>query len=345
MLPNTAASGPARLIGQSRGMLRVLALIERMARFEAPVLIAGETGTGKELAARAIHYGSARRDAAFVPVNCGAIPEALVETELFGCERGAFTDANRSREGLVAAAEGGTLFLDEVDALPARAQVALLRFLQDRIYRPIGGTREVSSNVRLIAAASPRLHRLLQAGDFRDDLAFRLTVLELEMPPLREREGDPELLAEHFVARYARHYGVAARALDGLDRPWLRSYTWPGNVRELDNLIQRTLLLSDDDSLRLRPCAAPVGAAPAAANAPAGADPPAASLGSYNEAREAALARFERDYLVCVMKAAGGNVTHAARLAGKERRAMGKLLKKHGLTQFRVAAGPPGAAG
>ncbi|GAB3764828.1 hypothetical protein GCM10028796_20740 [Ramlibacter monticola] len=340
MLPTIPATGPPRFIAQSRGMLRVLALIERMSRFEAPVLIAGETGTGKELAARAIHYGSARRDAAFVPVNCGAIPEALVETELFGCERGAFTDAKHSREGLVAAAEGGTLFLDEVDALPARAQVALLRYLQDRIYRPIGGIRELRSNVRLIAAASPRLHRLLQAGDFRDDLVFRLTVLELEMPPLREREGDAELLAEHFVARYARHYGVAPRTLDPLDRAWLRSYAWPGNVRELDNLVQRALLLSEGDGLRLRPDDASAHPAMAMAAAPAGAAAPGAPLCSYNEAREAALSSFEQQYLLRVMKAAGGNVTHAARLAGKERRALGKLLKKHGLTQFRVAAGP-----
>jgi len=331
MLAVTRSAHSPNLIGRSGEFLRVLELIERMAQYEAPVLIVGETGTGKELAARAIHYTSARRDAPFVPLNCGAIPDTLVETELFGCERGAFTDARQAREGLVAAAAGGTLFLDEVDALPARAQVSLLRFLQERVYRPLGGVREHRSNVRVVAAASPRLQRLLHSGDFREDLVFRLMVLLLEMPPLRERSGDAELLAGHFITRYARHYGVPARTLDTHSREWLRTYAWPGNVRELDNLVQRALLLSDGERLCLASSQVSYPQVSGWQAVDGGAAP--AALSSFNEARDVAMSQFERRYLERLMKAAGGNVTRAARMAGKERRAMGKLLKKYGLAQ------------
>jgi len=327
-------SAAVRLIGRSPRFLQALALIERMARFDAPVLIQGETGTGKELAARAIHYQSAHRHAPFVALNCGALPEALIESELFGCERGAFTDARQARTGLVAAAEGGTLFLDELDSLPQRAQVTLLRFLQDFTYRPVGGTRECTGHVRIIAAANPRLDELLQSGAFRDDLAFRLNVLQLHMPPLRERPGDAALLAGHFVNRHASQYGMAPRALHPDSLAWMARHPWPGNVRELDNRVQRALLLSDDAWLHLEPPdeapgtsagAGLTGSAAAAGTAPGG------PLAAFNDAREQALQCFERHYLEQLMAATDGNVTQAARLAGKERRCLGKLLKKHGL--------------
>lgn len=324
-------TAPLRLIGRSPRFLAALALIERMARFDAPVLIQGETGTGKELAARAIHYQSARRHAPFVALNCGALPEALVESELFGCERGAFTDARQARTGLVAAAEGGTLFLDELDALPQRAQVSLLRFLQDFTYRPVGSTRECTGHVRIIAAANPRFDQLLQAGGFRDDLAFRLNVLLLAMPPLRERPGDAALLADHFIARHTSQYGMALRTLHPDSLVWIARHAWPGNVRELDNQVQRALLLSDDERLQLEPTAwAALGAVPAVAAGPSALPSPAA-LAGYHQAREQALQCFERHYLQQLMAAADGNVSQAARLAGKERRCLGKLLKKHGL--------------
>ena len=321
------------MIGRSPAFLQALALIERMARYDAPVLIQGETGTGKELAARAIHYLSARRNAPFVPLNCGAIPDALIESELFGCERGAFTDARQTRLGLVAAAEGGTLFLDELDSLPARAQVSLLRFLQDYTYRPVGGTREHCGNVRVIAAASPRLREQLETGAFRDDLAFRLNVLLLDMPPLRERAGDARLLAEHFIARHARLYKLASRRLHPDSDHWIASYAWPGNVRELDNQVQRALLLSDDgEELHLAPRAGTAKAGlTLSALAPARPAPDGTLLAAFNEARDQALHCFERQYLERLMQATAGNVTHAARLAGKERRCLGKLLKKHGI--------------
>ena len=313
-----------QMIGNSPVFLHTLDLIARMARYDAPVLIQGETGTGKELAARAIHYQSPRRSAPFIPLNCGALPEGLIESELFGAERGAYTDARDTRLGLVAMAEGGTLFLDEIDSLPVRAQVSLLRFLQDRSYRPVGGRRECHGDVRIVAAASPRLDDLLDRGAFRDDLAFRLNVLMLRMPPLRERGGDAEMLAESFIEMHAREHGLPARALHPRTRAWIAAYAWPGNVRELDNRVQRALLLSDEGLLQLAPDA------PAFAM-PASAAPRADPLRAFNEARDQALACFERDYLQQLMTTTGGNVTHAARLAGKERRALGKLLKKHGI--------------
>ncbi|MCX9157583.1 sigma-54 dependent transcriptional regulator, partial [Niveibacterium sp. 24ML] len=314
------------LIGQAPNFLHAIGLIERMARFDAPVLITGETGTGKEVAARAIHYLSARRDAPFVPLNCGALPDALIESELFGAERGAYTDARQSRGGLVEAADGGSLFLDEVDALPPRAQVSLLRFLQDQTYRPLGCARERAANVRVIAAASPRLAQLIARGEFRPDLAWRLNVLAVELPPLRERPGDPRLLAEHFLARYSRRYGVACRGLDPASVAWLETQAWPGNVRELDNLIHRSLLLCDGGVLRL-------GAPPTAG---AAGDAAQAHL-SFNDARAAAIEAFERQYLENLMQLTGGNVSLAARIAGKERRCLGKLLKKHGLDRSTAA--------
>lgn len=340
MQPATSIDLPG-LIGRSPAFVEAVDLIRRIARYDAPVLIQGETGTGKELAARAMHYLSGRRDAPFVPLNCGAVPETLIETELFGCERGAFTDARHGRDGLAAAADGGTLFLDEVDSLPLRAQVALLRFLQEHVYRRVGATREQRADVRVVAAASPRFEAALRQGHFRDDLAFRLDVLSLQMPPLRERPGDPLLLAEYFAVRHARQHGLPARAFDESAVQWIAGYNWPGNVRELDNVVQRAMLLSDGPTLQLRlprPALSPLQ--PAAAMSVSLADEP--FLPSFSSARAEVLRRFEQQYLETLMTVATGNVTQAARLAGKERRALGKLLKRHGIDRGRFDA-PRGA--
>src|SRR5262245_238466 len=174
-------------------------MLSRIARFDVPALIEGETGTGKEIAARVVHYQSTRRNRPFIPVNCGALPEALVENELFGHERGAYTDARESTPGVVALAEGGTLFLDEIDALSSKAQVALLRFLQDQRYRPIGAHADRRADVRVIAATNQSLEQLADRGQFRSDLLFRIKVLFVDLPPLRRRQGDAKLLAEHFL--------------------------------------------------------------------------------------------------------------------------------------------------
>src|SRR4051794_9775510 len=187
------------MIGQSEAFSALRQLVEKVATYDVPVLIEGETGTGKELAARAIHYHSARRDRPFVPVNCGALQDTLLESELFGHRRGAFTDARHDQAGLVALAHSGTLFLDEVDALTPKAQVTLLRFLQDQQYRPLGGGREERADVRIIAAGNRSLETLVEDGGFRIDLLYRLKLMQLRLPPLRERKGDVLVLSEHFI--------------------------------------------------------------------------------------------------------------------------------------------------
>lgn len=344
----------AQLIGASPAHRHMLAQLGLIAASQAPALIEGETGSGKELAARAIHYDGPRRSGPFVPVNCGALPDSLIESELFGVQRGAFTDARQSRRGLVAEAEGGTLFLDEVDALSAKAQVSLLRYLQDQRYRPVGSAREHCSNVRLIAAANRPLDGLVASQVFRADLLYRLKILHLELPPLRDRGADVLLLAQHFIQRFATQYGRPAKPLHPATEAWLHRHPWPGNVRELENWVHRQFLMSAGtvivhDNLALQsqvPAQAPVnvpvgvlvGARGDSASATSGgsggeaASPtPAVWPCAYAQAKAGALRRFEGEYLRRALIEADGNVSRAARLAGKERRAFGKLLKKHGL--------------
>ncbi|MEP7100354.1 MAG: sigma-54 dependent transcriptional regulator [Burkholderiales bacterium] len=309
------------VIGEAPVFLAMLAQLQRVAASEAPVLIEGETGSGKELAARAIHYRGVRRVGPFVAVNCGALPDHLLEAELFGHERGAFTDAKLARRGLVAEANGGTLFLDEVDALSAKAQVALLRFVQDQRYRPLGSARELQTNVRLVAATNLPLAEALQQGRFRSDLMYRLKILHLELPPLREREGDAELLAAHFVRALCAKYRMPVRHFDADTLAWIRRHAWPGNVRELENWVHRELLMTEHLTIRSVLDVAPDRSArigvPAVAN--------------FQHAKAEAVRRFERDYVLAVLRQTCGNVTRAAQIAGKERRAFGKLLKKHGI--------------
>jgi DNA-binding NtrC family response regulator len=291
-----------------------------------PVLIEGETGTGKELAARAIHYGSARRDHPFVPLNCGAIPDTLIESELFGHERGAFTDARQPRRGLVTVAQRGTLFLDEIDVLSAKAQVTLLRFLQDHQYRPLGSSRQEEADTRIIAATNARLEDLAARGAFRWDLLYRLRILHVTLPPLRVRAGDAALLAQHFIARLSLRFGEAAKSVGPATLAWFDRYAWPGNVRELENLICRGFILSEGDVIEAdRPDAAEQ------CDEPQG-DPLALD---FTSARALVLDRFEKRYLESLLDRAQGNVTLAASLAGKERRALGKMLKRHGIDRHR----------
>jgi DNA-binding NtrC family response regulator len=256
-----------------------------------------------------------------VPVNCGALPDTLIESELFGVERGAFTDARRSRTGLVAAACGGTLFLDEVDGLSAKAQITLLRFLQDQCYRPLGTVRELRTDVRVLAATNRSLHALVEAQRFRADLLYRLKILDVSLPPLRERGADAEMLARHFIDRFAASYRMAPKSLDERALCWLRRYPWPGNVRELENWVHRAMLMSPgpviefDGQLDGQPVADGQDAPPCC----------------FQQAKAEAVRQFERQYLRRLLDRTQGNVSHAARLAGKERRAFGKLMKKHGL--------------
>jgi DNA-binding NtrC family response regulator len=325
--PSRADFAQLNLIGESPLFLETLALIRRISASDATVLILGETGTGKELAARAIHYLGARRDAPFVPINCGAIPEGLVESELFGHARGAFTDARETRPGVIAQAEGGTLFLDEIESTSPRTQIALLRFLQDHEYRPVGGCPR-GADLRIIAASNADLKTLATQGAFRSDFLFRLNLLSLELPPLRVRGDDVMLLAETFLRRFSARYRKPPRRLDAAAVAYLRSHTWPGNVRELENLIHREILLDANlltQAADTRPAAAArPGPAPSAAPTPL-------TGKSFREARAQAVAAFERAYLSELLMRASGNVSLAARLCGTERSRLGKLMKKHGL--------------
>lgn len=316
------------MVGDSTVFLESMRLIERIARCDAPVLIEGETGTGKELAARAIHYGGARKDRPFVPVNCGAIPDSLVENELFGHKSGAYTDARRDHIGLVAHAQHGTLFLDEVDALTPKAQVALLRFLQDHKYRPLGESEARTAELRLITACNADLPGLAKSGAFRADLMYRIAVMQVRLPPLRERGADVLLLAEHVLKDLAGQYGAEKR-LDAESRDWLVRQSWPGNIRELQNLVCREYLLSDGPTIRL--------AALKTCLSTKGSRAPTSRLIGFGEAKKQAVGAFERGYLMDALASAGGNVTRAARLAGKERRAFGKLLQKHGIERDRIS--------
>ncbi|MBS0445334.1 MAG: sigma-54-dependent Fis family transcriptional regulator [Proteobacteria bacterium] len=314
------------LIGESPAFLTATRLLQRLSGCNVAVLLRGETGTGKELAARAIHYLGARRDQPFIPVNCGAIPDMLVESELFGHMRGAFTDAREAQVGLVAQADGGTLFLDEVDSLTHKAQIALLRFLQDGTFRPLGAKGHAHSTARVIAATNADLEQLVQQGAFRSDLFFRLAIVPVHLPPLRERAGDVALLATSFLRGLAEQQGGGPARIDPETLWRMERYPWPGNVRELANVMQRAFLLADGDCIRLAPDA--LGDDDHASGGGAGRDPMAAS---FHAARAQALADFERRFVCRALAESAGNVSLAARRSGKERRSFGRLIKKHGI--------------
>lgn len=318
-----------KLLGRSTVLQELHRMVRRLATFDGTVLVQGETGTGKEVIARAIHYLGARRDLPFLPINCGAIPDTLVESELFGHARGAFTDARMAHLGVIGQAEGGTLFLDEVEALSVRGQIALLRFLQDHEYRPLGARSSQAANVRVLAASNVDLETMVKAGAFRSDLLYRLDVIKLEVPPLRARGDDVILLAETFIGEYCREYRKPAQTLAPEAMAFLRGHSWPGNVRQLENLMRRAVFLCDERVIALRH----VTMTP---SAEALAD---AREGSFREAKARAIAVFERGYLTDLLARTRGNITLAARLSGKERSRFTKLVKKHGLDrgQFSVS--------
>lgn len=321
------------LIGESPAFRQMLVLLEKYACCEATVLIQGETGTGKELAARAVHYLSPRRDRPFVPVNCGALPDSLVESELFGHVRGAFTDARETRQGLITEAKGGTLFLDEIEVMSPKAQVALLRFLQDKEYRPVGGTLVRDADVRVIGSSNADLKSMVQRGEFRSDLLFRLNVLLLRLPPLRERRGDVMVLANSFLDRLNRHSIQPPKVLHPDSVRVLNDYPWPGNVRELESLLQREFVMASTPVIQI-----------AAADADgAQLDPPQdeSSLAdeAFKAAKARAIAQFERAYIMALLAKTAGNVSLASRLSGKDRSDIGKLLRKYGLDRRRFAHG------
>jgi len=313
------------LLGESPAFLAMLTKLPAIASCDVTVLIAGETGTGKELIARAIHYLSARKSRPFVPVDCAGIPSELAESELFGHERGAFTGAVTTTPGLAAAAKDGTIFLDDVDALPVGVQAKLLRFLQQKEYRPLGSVAIRKADVRVISATNAELDGRVQSAQFREDLFYRLNVLQLRLPPLRERPADIGLLARHFVAKYRAEFDRPAQTLATSAFEKLLLHRWPGNVRELENVIQAAVALCDgpvisgsDLHLGGRDEERPI---------------------SFRQAKVEAVTEFERAYIERLLRANGGNISSAARAANKNRRAFWELMRKYriGTQQFKNA--------
>ena len=313
------------LIGDSPAFLAALQRLVRIAATPATVLIEGETGTGKELAARVVHYESARCSEPFIPVNCGAVPDALLESELFGHRAGAFTDAKEARPGILRLADGGTLFLDEVDSLSLRAQVVMLRFLQERTVRPLGSGSEHEVDVRIVCACNRRLEQLVAERLFREDLFYRLNVVRVELPPLRARGGDVVLFAEHFLQSLAVRYGLPSRELDAASKRWLCEQSWPGNVRQLENFIESEFLMAGDAPLlRLSVLRGSLEGSCGSREA--------TECWDYRQARARALEEFDRQFLGRLMQLTGGNVSRAAQLAHKERRGLGRLLQKYAIS-------------
>jgi two-component system response regulator AtoC len=319
------------LVGTSPAMQEAFRLLERAARLDITVLLGGETGTGKELAARAIHYTSARQARRFVPVNCGALPAELVESELFGHARGAFTGAAAAKPGLFEEAEGGTIFLDEIGELPLAMQVKLNRALQEKEIRRVGEAAPVRIDVRVIAATHRDLKAEVAAGTFREDLYYRLAVFPVRLPALRERGGDVALLAAHLLEKHAR---AARRELAGFSPEALArlgAHAWPGNVRELENAVERAVAVAAGPVVEAGDLPAGLGEPPAAGGEPGAAAEAARVEVPYREAVEQARDRSSREYLVALLTEFQGNVTRAAERAGLERESLHRLLKKHGL--------------
>ena len=312
-----------RLVGESDAMKKVYQLIQRVAATDVTVLVLGENGTGKELVANAIHEAGPRREQPFVPINCGAIPETLLESELFGHERGSFTDAHRTKEGKFELADRGTLFLDEIGEVPLHLQVKLLRFLQDHKVERIGGRDAIRVDARVIAATNRDLKAMIGEGRFREDLFYRLGVITIQVPPLRERGDDLRLLAEYFLEFYIRQH---KRKLKGFTQAALRAiaaYAWPGNVRELENLVQRAVILGVDAYLRPEDLGL---------ESAGGTTEP---LPTLQAARDEAESRL----LVDALTRNAGNVTRAARDIDVSRPTLHDLLKKHGLDAARYRRG------
>jgi DNA-binding NtrC family response regulator len=300
------------IVGTSAPMRELVQLLGRVGRVDASVMLYGESGTGKELAARALHEQSERRDWPFVALNCAAIPEKLLESELFGHVKGAFTDARASRAGLFERAKGGTVFLDEIAELPPAMQPKLLRALQERVVRPVGSDREVPIDVRVVAATNADLSGAVEAGRFRADLFYRLNVIEMRMPPLRERGSDVSLLAAHFVDQFARTAGRRVVGISPSCAAKLMAYPWPGNVRELANAIERAVALTH--TAQITPEDLPESVRAHDATPRSTASEPIEDLAPLEE--------VERQYIRRVMAATGGNKTLAAKILGVHRRTL-----------------------
>ncbi len=313
------------IIGRSPKMVELYALIGRVAAVNSAVLISGESGTGKEMVARTTHYNSPRSSRPFVPINCGAIPEQLLESELFGHVKGSFTGAVTSKAGLLEMAQGGTVFLDEVAEMSPMLQVKLLRFLQDHIFRPVGGTEDIEVDVRIMAATNKNLTQMMQQGTFREDLFYRLNVISVELPPLRDRWEDIPLLARNFLELFAARAGRPVMGIAPEAMEILMAYSWPGNVRELENVIERAVALATADEVRVDDLPASVRRPPPPPGLPRVEVPPE----GLN--LEQVVADLERNLMQDALQKSGGVQTKAAQLLGINFRSFRYRAKKYGL--------------
>jgi Nif-specific regulatory protein len=317
---------PANIIGNSKAMHSVYDLIAKVSKSDATVLIRGESGTGKELVAHAIHYNSLRAAKPFIKVNCAALPETVIESELFGHEKGAFTDAHTQRKGRFELANGGTIFLDEIGDLTPATQIKLLRVIQEKEFERVGGMETIKSDVRIVTATNRDLERLMEEGRFRQDLYYRLNVFPIFMPPLRERKTDILLLADFFVERYGKANNKNVQRISSQAIDMLMSYHWPGNVRELENTMERAVLMTNDDVVHahhLPPTLQTIEA-----------------LGPDEKTGlGAAMDNVERNLIIDALKNARGNMAKAARALGITERIMGLRVAKHGISfrDFRAA--------
>jgi DNA-binding NtrC family response regulator len=314
------------IIGKSNPMQDVFALIRRLSGSSANVLITGESGTGKELVARALHFNSPRAKKAFVPVNCAAIPDTLLESELFGYKRGAFTDARQDRPGMFVEADGGTIFLDEIGDLTPQLQAKLLRVLQERELRPLGAARSEKVDVRVLSATNRDLAQRMREGVFREDLFYRLNVIEVVLPPLRDRAEDVLPLSDHFLAEAAQRTGKRISAFTQGALKILLAYPWPGNVRELENVVERAVALTEGDQIGPDDL-------PSQVRERRSADVLAGAL-----ARGLTLAELEREYINRVLQAEGGNKTRAAQRLGLDRKTLYRKLEEYGRAPGEAAA-------
>ena len=319
----------SNIIGGSEPMLAIFQLIETIAPTSSTVLIAGESGTGKELVARAIHFNSARKDRPFVALNCGALSETLLDSELFGHVRGAFTSADTNKKGLIEIAEKGTIFLDEIGEMSPQVQVKLLRVLQERKFRRLGGTDEVDADIRIIAATNRDLSKMVSEGKFREDLFYRINVIPIRLPPLRERREDIPQLAGHFVNRFAKQMGKPVTAISGDALELLKGYAWPGNIRELENAMERAVALERTPSILADSLPEPVRIGTHVAAAIAAASPGSFPTEGFD--LEQHVQHLEREYIAEALRRAGGVKVKAAELLGMSFRSFRYYTKKYNL--------------